>query len=109
MIISPRRIFALCHVVMLSIKLALMSGYRLEGTIVLLVERRYVQKSLTIHIFLMIAFLFSGRDDWHRQFHILISCVKKPVSFFVISFHELKKKHVSFRHNIWPCVFEVLF
>lgn len=61
MIISPRRIFALCHVVMLSIKLALMSGYRLEGIIVLLVEQRYVpKKHFTTHICL-IFIAFSSR------------------------------------------------
>ena len=56
MIISPRMIFVLCRVVMLSIKLAWISGYRLGGIIVLLVEQWYVQKNncFTLYICLMI-------------------------------------------------------
>ena len=46
MIISLRRIFASCHVLMLSIKPASMSGYRRDGITVPLVEQRYYQKHL---------------------------------------------------------------
>ena len=42
----------------------------------------------TMHICLMIAFL--GRDDWHRQLHILISYIKNQ-SFLAVSSHEPKK------------------
>ena len=92
MIISPRTIFALCRVAMLSIKLALMSGYRLEGITVLLVGQRYVQKILFYNAYLSHDCFPSrlGRDDWHRQLHILISFIENQ-SFFVISFHEPKK------------------
>ena len=73
MIISPRRIFELCHVVMLSIKLALMSGYRLEGIIVLLVEQQYVLKNHLIYNVYSSHCVFPshpGCDDWDRQLHI---------------------------------------
>ena len=82
MIISPRTIFMLCRVAMLSIKLALMSGYRLTGIIVLLVEQRYVQENLFYNAYLSHDCFPSrlGRD-WHRQLHILISYIKKSVFF----------------------------
>ena len=84
MIISPRMIFALCRVAMLSIKLALMSGYRLAGIIVLLVEQRYVQENLFYNAYLSHD-CFPSRlgCDWHRQLHILISYIKNQ---FFLSF-----------------------
>ena len=104
MIISPRTIFALCRVTMLSIKLVLMSGYRLAGIIVLLVEQRYVQENLFYNAYLSHD-CFPSRlgCDWHRQLHILISYIKKSV-FFVILFHELKNLLLAY----WPFVFTVL-
>ena len=61
MIISLRRIFVSCLVVMLSIKLALMSGYKPEGIIVLLAEQRYVQKAFVFHAIFVSFLSFCSR------------------------------------------------
>ena len=91
MIMSLRRIFASCHVVMLSIKLASMSGYRLEGITVPLVEQRYDQKHLFYNYLPHESFPpHLGCDNWCRQFHTPTSYIKK---FLFFSFYDSKKKN----------------
>ena len=61
-----------------------------------LVEQPYVQKNLFYNAYLSHDYFPSrlGRDDWHRQLHILISYIKNQ-SFLSFRFTNQK---TSFRH-----------